>query len=278
MLNKLEQDLVCAEKTLASGHAEEAAHKLARLAEDVEEYVDKNCVTTEHVQYFAFPSLFERLAYKRVERDPRELREVKEPLDRLYSDLAYALLQVGDYTASAEALKLAIRWNPMNCAARLDLAELKRLEGNMDEWLALTFSVFSRASEAVHLARAYANFAMHFFVSGNLEVAAACLYLSKCFDAEDTLAKDLVSELVQAGHDPAKLTKDAAAALVEAEGLPDGANAEIVVCLLMCAIDVGRAGNKELASAFTSRAHTLVGKAACEALLQLILESEDESA
>ena len=74
------EELVPAEGLLVQERDEEARDVLLRLAEDVEEYVDRNCPTTEDVQWFSFPTIFERLCYRRVEDDPRELRDVGSPL------------------------------------------------------------------------------------------------------------------------------------------------------------------------------------------------------
>ena len=63
--------------------------------------------------------------------------------------------------------------------------------------------------------------------------------------------------------------------LLGAEGLPDGANAEIAICLLMCATDAAQAGDRNLATTLTMRARDLVGEEAALALMQLI-RSEDE--
>ena len=171
----LTEQLERCEGLMLQGQDEQAAELLAHLAEDAEEYVDKNCPTTDELQWFSFPTLFDRLAYRRVEKDPRELRSVGEPLDRLYNDLALANVHVGDYDAAAAALKGAIRWNPMDCGSRLNLADLYRVDGDMQEFLALSFSVFERASEARHLARAFVNFASWFEVSEKPQTAAAAL-------------------------------------------------------------------------------------------------------
>ena len=101
----LSDELLRAEGLLVQGQEELALELLVRLAEDAEEYVDRNCPTTDELQWFSFPTLFERLAYRRVERDPRELRDVGEPLDRLYADLALAYVHCGDYDAAAQALR-----------------------------------------------------------------------------------------------------------------------------------------------------------------------------
>ena len=89
-LSALSDELMRAEGMMMQDQNEEALELLLRLAEDAEEYVDRNCQTTDEVQYFAFPTLFDRLAYRRVENDPRKLEDVAEPFDRLYGDLAMA--------------------------------------------------------------------------------------------------------------------------------------------------------------------------------------------
>ena len=171
----LTEELERAEGLMLQGQPEQAAELLARLAEDAEEYVDRNCPTTDEVQWFSFPTIFERLAYRRVEDDPRELRDVGEPLDRLYNDLALANVQAGDYDEATEALKRAVRWNPMDCSYRLNLADLFRVAGDMQEYLALTYSVFERASDARHLIRAFVNFSGWFASTEKPRAAAAAL-------------------------------------------------------------------------------------------------------
>lgn len=128
-------ELDAAEGLIAGGQANLAVELLERLAADAEEYVDRNCPTTDEVQWFSFPTIFERLCYRRVEKDPRELKDVGEPLDRLYADLAFALVNEGDYAAATEALRRAVRWNPMGCGYRLDLAELYRTNGDVTSTL-----------------------------------------------------------------------------------------------------------------------------------------------
>ena len=84
-------------------------------------------------------------------------------------------MRTNDYQSAIEALKCAVRWNPMGCGYRLDLADLFKVEGNMEEYLAITYSVFERASEAAHLVRAFVNFAGWFEVSEKPRTAAAAL-------------------------------------------------------------------------------------------------------
>lgn len=272
----LTEQLERCEGLMLQGQDEQAQELLARLAEDAEEYVDKNCPTTDELQWFSFPTLFERLAYRRVEKDPRELRDVGEPLDRLYGDLALASVHVGDYDEAASALKSAIRWNPMDCGGRLNLADLYRVDGNMEEFLGLSFSVFERASDARHLVRAFVNFSNWFEVSEKPQVAGACLRAARNFGVKDG-SLDAALELAAGTEKDPDLVSDAEMGeLLAAEGLPAGANADIAVCLLMCATDAGREGDRNTAAALTLRARDLVGEPACKALLELINSADTD--
>lgn len=271
---EMTDELERAEGLMLQGQPERAAELLARLAEDAEEYVDKNCPTTDEVQWFSFPTLFERLAYRRVEKDPRELRDVGEPLDRLYGDLALANVHVGDYDAAMSALKSAIRWNPMDCGSRLNLADLYRVAGDMQEYLALTYSVFERASDARHLARAFVNFSGWFQASEKPRTAAAALRAARALDVRDSSVDAALDQAAGTERDPDLVSDDEVEALLAEEGLPDGANADIAVCLLMCASDAAAAGARDVAANLTLRARDLVGEAAAKALLELIRESD----
>ena len=271
-------ELERAEGLMLQGQPEQAHDLLALLAEDAEEYVDKNCPTTDEVQWFSFPTIFERLAYRRVEKDPRELRDVGEPLDRLYNDLALASVQSGDYDEAIEELKRAVRWNPMDCSYRLNLADLFRVSGDVQEYLALTYSVFERASDARHLVRAFVNFSGWFAASEKPRTAAAALRAARNFGLRDSALEAALDQAAGTERDPELVSDAEMGELLGEEGLPDGANAEIAVCLLMCAGDAAAAGARDVAANLTLRARDLVGEPAAKALLELIHQSDEEVA
>lgn len=275
--NNLSDELLRAEGLLVQGEKELALDLLVRLAEDAEEYVDRNCPTTDELQWFSFPTIFERLAYRRVEQDPRELRDVGEPLDRLYADLALAQVHCGDYDGATASLRQAVRWNPMGCEHRLNLADLYRVAGDLREHLALSFSVFERASEAAHIVRAYLNFAEYFQAAENPRAAAACLHVAHRIAPNDPSLAASLEHAAGTDADPAGMTDEEASQILAAEGLPDGANAEIAICLLMCAADAAEMGERMVATNLTVRARDLVGEKAAMALLQLIRSSDEEA-
>ena len=272
------EGLAHAEALMIEGQNDEALSVLLGIAEDAEEYVDRNCPTTDEVQWFSFPTIFERLAYRRVEKDPRELRDVGEPMDRLYGDLALAAVHTGDYDIATNALKQAVRWNPMGCENRLNLADLFRMNGDINEYLALTYSVFERASDARHLARAFANFSEYFLVQQKPRTAAAALRAGRRLGVREHALDQALDQATGTTHDPDLVGDDEARDLLAQEGLPDGANAEIAICLLMCATDAAQAGQQDVATNLTVRARDLVGEDASMALLRLIRQSDADLA
>lgn len=272
------RDIDYAEGLLAEGELDAARMLLEDLATEVGEYTDAACVATESRQWFSFADPFERLAYRRVERDPRELTQVEVPLDRLYADLGYAYVQKGELESARDALKQAVRWNPMNCAHRLNLAEVFRALGNIREWAALSASVLERAATPLALARAFANLGLYFLSVDKPVAAEGCrrASLRACADGADIAA--LAARLDEEHPGLADRSDGEVDAAVEAEGLATGANAEVAVCLLMCATDAAVGGDRDEATRLTLLARDLIGAPACEALIRLIRESDSELA
>ena len=271
-------DVAQSERLLAADEIGSAEPLLEHLVEQIEDYAATELVTTEDTQYFSFEEPFERIAYRRVENDPRTLVNVDVPIDRVYADLAYALIRQERYEEAGKVLAQAVRWNPMKCAYRLDLAELRRAAGDTQEWLALSHSVMERASNARELARAYVNFGTWFLTEAKPEAAVACQRIAQGLAPSDRGVQAFAEQMAQAAPDAAQVSDDAALAALADEGVPAGANAEVCICLLMCASDALDAGNANEAASLTVRARNLIGEEACRALIKLIRESDAELA
>ena len=257
--SELTEAIMLAEGYLMQGQTYMALELLLRRAEDVEEYIDRNCPTTDSQQWFSFSSPFDRLAYQVVERDPRELRDVGEPLDRLYADLALARMTDGDTHLAIEALKQAVRWNPMACEHRLNLAELCRDVGDISEYLALSHSVLIRASEPSHLIRAFLSFAEYFQASGKSREAAALLRAVRRVDASDPLLRVALEQAVGTQCDPDVVSDEEEGRILDELQLPRGANAQVVICLLQCALDARELGDQDAETRLMLRARALAG-------------------
>ena len=86
----------------------------------------------------------------------------------------------------------------------------------------------------------------------------------------------LMSRLMNEHPEVAEETDDHVMGELVLEGVPTTPNAEIAVCLLMCASDAAAEGDTAMATDLTVRAHHLVGEEACKALIKLIHESDAE--
>lgn len=271
-------DIDYAENLLAAGELETARVLLEELAAEAGEYADTACIATDARQWFSFATPFERLAYRRVERDPRELTQLDAPLDRLYAALAYVYVQKGEYESARDALKQAVRWNPMNCAHRLNLAEVFRALGNTQEWAALSASVLERATTPQALARAFANLGQLFLAADNARAAEGCRRAALRACEDDAAATALAARLDEEQPEAQGISDAEVNAALDELGIATGANAEIAVCLLMCATDAAAQGDRGEATRYTLLARDLVGAPACEALIRLIHESDAELA
>ena len=125
--------------------------------------------------------------------------------------------------------------------------------------------------------RAFLNFANYFAQTGQGRQAAAALRCARRLDVPDPVLERALGEATGAEHDPDSLTDEQATEVLAAEGLPDGANADIAICLLMCAADAAAAGSRELATTLTIRARDLVGAPAAAALIELIHAADAEA-
>lgn len=271
-----EQDIEYAETYLAAGDISTASQMLERYLELAEEYIAEECQATDEVQYFSFQDSFERLCYARVEHDPRRIVAVPAPFDRLYSDVAYVCIQQQDYERARDALIQAVRWNPMNCKYRLDLAEIFRALGDIQEWAALSNSVLERASDGRVAARAYSNLGQLFIDQDNAVAASGCARLAVRLAPADARTVALMDRLAKEHPEVAKDSDDHVMGELSIQGIPTSPSADVAICLLICASDAVAAGDRAKAAEYTARANGLIGKEACSALIKMIHEADSE--
>lgn len=272
------EDVAYAESLLVAGDLDRAAELLEQLAQAAGAYADAHCQATDARQWFSFADAFERLTYRRVEGDPRELIQLPVPFDRVYAALAFAHIRCRAWEPARDALMQAVRWNPMNCRYRLDLAELFGMLGDVREWAALSVSVLDRATSAAHLARAYANLGQYFLQTDNELAAEGCRRLAQRLATGDERAADLIARMDEE-HPALAQAEDARVfGALEEQGIATSPSAEVAICLLMCASDAAAAGDRNEATRLTLSARDLIGAEACEALIALIRQSDAELA
>lgn len=267
--SQLARELDTAESLIMQGEYEHASELLRSRADDAESYVAANCSTTPTDQWFCFSSFADKLAYQRCEHDERQLHDSEEPLCRLYNDLALAWAYLDEKELFREALKQVIRWNPMDCQARLSVADVYRILGNIDEFAALSVSVIERASDVRHLASAYTNMALYLRAQNNMDAASAAMHAAKMLDAHNSQVDALLHEVADSELDADRFTDDEARDLLQAQGVPYGANANVLICLLMSAYEFAKQQQTNEATKLLVRATHLVGQ---QMVMQLYAE------
>lgn len=272
-----DEQLSAAEGFLANDQIAEISPVLEGMVSDMEAYIDENCAATDEVQYFSFASAFEKLTYRRVEDDPRELRDAPAQFDRAYADYAFALIREHDLEKAAEELKQSVRWNPMECSHRLDLAAVEAGLGNAEESLKLSYSVFARASRPSHLAHAYLNFCDYFTQAGQHETAAACAKCALRMAPQDKRANNAAATLaLDYQCDPRQQADELTESLLAAQGIPDGANVEVVLSALLLADISAARGDMDTCRDMVQTAVGLVGQEKARALAQIVRDEGEE--
>ena len=269
-------DIEYAENFLVTGDLATAVPLLEKLVQMLEEYVEAECSDTSKMQWFSFADPFERLAYRRIERDPRELVQMEAPVDRLYGALGFAYIRQQQWESARDALMQAVRWNPMNCNYRLDLAELFRVLGDVQEWAALSNSVIERASDNRSAARAYANLGQFFLDEDRASAASGCARIAQRLAPTEQRVVRLMSRLMNEHPEVAEETDDHVMGELSIQGIPTSPSADVAICLLICASDAAMAGDRARAAEYTARANGLIGKEACSALIKMIREADNE--
>ena len=180
--------------------------------------------------------------------------------------------------SARNALMQAVRWDPMNCNYRLDLAELFRALEDKQEWASLSFSVLERASDGKCAARAYANLGQYFLEpeTENVSAAVGCARLALRLAPNDAHTTRLLNKIHTAYPDAADESDEHASGRAGVAGRTDLAFGRNCHLLIMCATDAASDGDKQEATRLTVRARDLVGEEACAAIIKLVRESDAE--
>lgn len=271
-------DLMAAESLIAQERYQDALTVFVGMCKDCDEYGKTHWQGSDDEQYFSFNSLVDRLIYRRVEGDKRTLHTIDIPVDRAYADMSFCHIMLQQDDEAMQALKKAIRYNPMNCVARLSLAELMRAHNEVDEWLGLSYSVLERAVNPMHLARAFANFATYYLLQMKLGTAAAAVKVARiAIDGESLPQLDLVEQGLAAAEAqlPADMELDIAKQLLEEAGLAQGPNLEVGITILIAADEANKRGNIAEAVELVQMCHALCGEEITMTLAHMVMDCAD---
>ena len=135
-------------------------------------------------EYHRFSNYFEEVLYKCVESPTRELHQISEPLDVLYTVYGTLLVEQKRFDEASDALNKAIQINPINLQARFERNEIDKLNGNLDAYMEATKGCMKIAYTSKDLGRCYRNLGYCYIANKEYKIAIALYTISMHFDSE----------------------------------------------------------------------------------------------
>jgi len=194
------------------------------------------------VEYRAFRNTFEESLFFFLHKPDREVKRLPKDFFGLYVLRGWLKFEQGRFDEAGDALKKAIRFNPVCCEAAFELAEVCKAQGDWKGFLDFTMWAFKRAYTGRDLAHCYRSAAFYCVEKLNFALAIVLLHVSRLFDPDSQLARTELLFIHEVTGKPVLApAMDEIAAAFETSGLPFGGS-EAVVGI---ALALGRVAAKE---------------------------------
>lgn len=141
--------------------------------------------------YFSFKNMFQALLYQHYFKPEKKFKPTPYDFSDMYIIRGYLYMQEHNIKAAIEALKKAVRCNPVNLYAYFQLAEAYKLTGDFDEYLNLTIQALSFATTKAQIARCYRNMGFYFIEKESYDDAVNMYHLSSDFEHHEAVASEL---------------------------------------------------------------------------------------
>lgn len=249
-----------------------ASALLEQYVQEIQAAQNTQYITSEQEQYFCFTTTLDNLIYKASERDPRIIHVLEDSFDKVYAYLAACYKEMGQLDAAAQAMAQAVRWNPVRCEYRLQLAELSKQQGDLSSALSLAHSVFARSVYPEEHLEAYLFFIEFFLQQQQLSTAAALVYVASLYRCPSEKLDEFSRVLIQAGSDPYALDEELVEQLLDAQDIPDGPSIELMISLLVYADECLKAGEDTQAQDYRAIVERFLGEKKTADLAAIIRE------
>ena len=223
----------------------------------------------EASEYHSFDELYEEILYQFLHKPTKTIRPAHPLMARIYAEYGALLVELNRLEEAREALRAALRWNPMYAGALFEYAETFKMEQDWEGFMETTRRAFKIVFRPLDLARCYRNAASYFVEKELYDAAVGCLEMSVTFDPECLAAQAERFRIHEqtngaAGRpSPAELRQ-----IGETYGIPIGADRDVVGL----ALAIGRNGlekrQKAAARYYLTIAYNLTRSQSIEALLK----------
>ncbi len=154
-----------------------------------EQYVNAQIILNEEIKnirkqeqnrndcvYLSLNTFFELCVYTEIYNKGVPVRPTPFDFNLFYKLYAYALFKQGKNDKAKLALENALYWNPVSVPCILDLAEIYKIENNLDKMYELTQECFKYVYDRHNLSRCYRNLGFYYTEKEDYETAV-CLYV-----------------------------------------------------------------------------------------------------
>lgn len=183
---------------------------------------DKEC------RYFCFDSLLELTIFAVSEKFEKKIRKPTYEFAQLYYYYGYSLIENKKFDEAEEALKTALKWNPVSTTIIGELAEIYKIKKDYDNYLICSKNILKYATSSEMLARGYRNIAYFYVDVERYEDAAAIYYFSRYFEESKQVTSELYFIAETIGKLPEQPSIERIKELFEKEDIPFGASDFVV--------------------------------------------------
>lgn len=160
------------------------------IVEKVESLEENGMFRNDAVsEYFTFNEPFEEMLYITVNDPDKEIRRSPIPFDSIYFQYGSLLIDLKRYEDANQALRKAVRWNPVNTDILFEYSESFKLLGDIEKFFEISMQAARYAFRSPSLGRCYRNFAYYFVEKKLWKEAIGCDLISLQFDPDSANAQ-----------------------------------------------------------------------------------------
>ena len=178
----------------------------------------------EECGYFCFHNTLEMAIFAISEKYEKTMRKATYNFAEIYYMYAYSLIESKKLDKAEDALKTALKWNPVSTAIMGELSEVYKQKKDYDNYLYWSKRIIQYASSSKMLARGYRNIAYYYCDIGEYEKSAAIYYFSRAFEESKQVTSELFYISEQLGKLPEAPNPEYIEELFEQEDIQYGAS------------------------------------------------------
>ena len=181
--NSIKETLIEAEFYIQNNDYETALEKLDTFIKAQPKFYENDEIN----EYHSFPNPLEELIFNEYIGCEKELRFIpdNQPLEDLFYDYGFLLRDAARLDEAEDALKEALRINPVSTRIILELCDIYRMKApTFNKFYFYTMDALRYAYSGYELARIYRNLGFYYYEENNIELSIACYRYSLKYENE----------------------------------------------------------------------------------------------